>query len=301
MVVAQERLASEVGAKILSAGGNAIDAAVATGFALAVTYPQAGNIGGGGFMMIYLAKEKRTIAIDYREKAPAASDRDMFVDVDGNVDNKKARFSLASTAVPGTVKGLIYAQNNYGKLSLLEVMRPAIKLAQRGFPISDTQAFSFGRATKRFSQHPSTSKYFLNKDGSPMVSGQLLRQKDLSKTLKRIAETNGEDFYSGETAKLLLKQMQSNGGVMTAKDLRNYTVKERPPIVGKYRGYDVVSMPPPSSGGIHLVQMLNMLSHWDLSDLGHNSSDYIHRLIEVMKELMPTVVLTLAIAIFIRC
>ena len=283
MVVSQERLASDVGSQILAAGGNAVDAAVATGFALAVTYPQAGNIGGGGFMMIYLAKEQRTIAIDYREKAPSAADRNMFLNADGQVDNQKARFSLASAGVPGTVKGLVYAQQKYGKLSLKQVMQPAIKLAQKGFPISSAQAFSFDYAAKRFVKHAASRQYFLNKDGSPMRSGQILRQKDLAKTLKRIVDTDGEDFYTGTTAKLLVQQMNADGGLISAEDLKNYNVVERKPIVGSYRGYDVISMPPPSSGGIHLVQMLNMLSHWDIGSMGHNSSDYVHRLVEVMK------------------
>ncbi len=283
MVVAQEKIASQVGANILGMGGNAIDAAVATGFALAVTYPQAGNIGGGGFMLIHLAKENKTIALDYREMAPALAYRDLFLDDNGDVDNQKARFSALATAVPGSVKGLVHAQQRYGKLTLKQVMQPAIDLALNGFSISPTQAFSFQRVSKRLKQYKTSSQYFLKGDGTSYTEGELFKQPVLGETLQRVAETNGDDFYTGKTAKLLIEEIERQGGIMTLEDLKNYRVVERKPLTGNYRGYTVVSMPPPSSGGVHIVQMLNILQHWDLKSLGSNSSEYLHRLIEVMK------------------
>ena len=198
MVVAQEKIASQVGADILAMGGNAVDAAVATGFALAVTYPQAGNIGGGGFMLIHLAKTNKTIALDYREMAPALAHRDLFLNKSGDVNNQKARFSALSTAVPGAVKGFVYAQQRYGKLSLKQVMQPAIDLAMQGFPVSPTQAFSFERISERFKQYESSTTYFLKANGDSYGEGELFKQPLLGKTLQRIAETAGEDFYTGK-------------------------------------------------------------------------------------------------------
>ena len=283
MVVSQEKLASQVGADILAAGGNAIDAAVATGFALAVTLPQAGNLGGGGFMLIYLAGENKTLAIDYREMAPQAATRDLFLGEDGEVDQGKARFSHLSAGVPGTVAGLIHAQEKYGTLPLSIVMAPAIKLATQGITVSKPLAFSLNRSAPRLARWPSSKKYFFRPDGSSFQSGDLWRQADLAKTLTGIARDGHKAFYEGDIAELIVAEMQNNGGLITRQDLANYRVVERLPVMGKYRDYDIAAMSPPSSGGVHLIQMLNILEGWQLSELGHNSAEYLHRLIESMR------------------
>jgi gamma-glutamyltranspeptidase/glutathione hydrolase len=283
MVVSQEALASQVGADILAQGGNAVDAAVATGFALAVTLPQAGNIGGGGFMMIHLAEAGRTLALDYREMAPGAAHRDLFLDDQGRADPQKSRFSALSSGVPGTVAGLVHAQHKYGRLGLEAVMAPAIRLAEEGFRVDFPLYWSLKRARERLSRHPAAREYFLAADGSAPETGTLWRQPDLARTLKRIAGTAGRDFYEGETARLIVEEMSRQGGLITLQDLKNYQVFERHPVSGTYRGYEVVSMPPPSSGGVHLVQMLNILEGWDLASLGHNSAAYLHRLVEAMR------------------
>lgn len=287
MVVSQEALASEVGAQILSSGGNAVDAAVATGFALAVTFPQAGNLGGGGFMLLHLAGDNgdagKNIAIDYREMAPGGAQEDIFLDEDGNADPALSRFGGLSSGVPGTVAGLVHVQTNYGRLTLREVMAPAIKLAEEGFAISYTQAWSFENARERLGKHDASLKYFFKKEGALYQQGDIWRQSDLAKTLRRIAATKGDDFYRGKTADLLTTEVAKAGGLISREDLANYRVVERQPVTGTYRGFEVISMPPPSSGGVHLVQMLNILEGWNLSELGHNSSAYLHRLIESMR------------------
>jgi gamma-glutamyltranspeptidase/glutathione hydrolase len=283
MVVSQEKLASKIGAEILAAGGNAIDAAVATGFALAVTFPQAGNIGGGGFMLINLADGNKTVALDYREIAPKAATRDLFLDKDGEVDKNKARFSYLSAGVPGTVAGLVHALENYGTLPLSEVMAPAIALAENGISVSNSQAYSFKRAEQRLARWPASRKYYFNSSGSILDEGNLWRQPDLAAILKAIAARGHDGFYKGLTADLIAEDMKKNNGLITREDLAGYRVVERKPVTGKYRGYDIVTMPPPSSGGVHLIQMLNILEGWDMSALGHNSAAYLHRLIEAMR------------------
>jgi len=283
MVVSQEMIASKVGADILTRGGNAIDAAVATGFALAVTLPRAGNIGGGGFMLIHLAEEDRTLAIDYREMAPAAAYKDMFLDAEGDVDNLRARFSIHSSGVPGTVAGLIYALDNYGKLSLKEVLQPAIDLAREGFEVSVDLSESLQARQKTLKKDPASRAYFYKPDGFGYQPGEVLAQPDLAKTLIRIAAKGRAGFYQGETADLLIAQMQRNNGLMSLEDLANYKVVERTPVCGIYRDNKVCAMPPPSSGGVHMIQMLNILEGWDLASLGHNSAAYIHRLVESMR------------------
>tara|TARA_E500000178_G_scaffold340420_1_gene383083 strand:+ start:3571 stop:5376 length:1806 start_codon:yes stop_codon:yes gene_type:complete len=283
MVVSQEAIASQVGAEILEAGGNAIDAAVATGFALAVTLPRAGNLGGGGFMMVYLAKENKTIAIDYREMAPHLSDRDMFLDKEGNVDNEKARFSAQSSGVPGTVAGLLYALDKYGTMSVKEVLKPAIRLASNGFKVNYDLSDSLYSSKQRLQKHKASKSYFYKPDGSHYLPGELFTQPDLSFTLKRIAEQGRLGFYQGKTADLIVAQMQRSGGLISAKDLANYKVVERQPVCGIYRQISLCAMPPPSSGGIHLVQMLNILENFDLKSMGHNSAAYIHHLAEAMR------------------
>ncbi|WP_286830567.1 MULTISPECIES: gamma-glutamyltransferase [Kordiimonas] len=283
MVVSQETYASKAGREILEQGGNAVDAAVATGFALAVTHPQAGNLGGGGFMMIYLKEEDRAIALDYREMAPAAAHRDMFLDENGDVDKKRVRFTLKASGVPGTVMGLTEALAKYGTLPLDVVMAPAIRLADEGFPMTWALYESLGRYAGRLQADPESAKNYYKADGSLYEAGELFRQPDLAATLKAIAANGAAGFYEGPVADKLIAAMQAQGGIMTHEDLRKYHAVEREPLVGTYRGFKVVTMPPPSSGGVHVVQMLNVLEGWDLKALGHNSAAYIHRLTETMK------------------
>jgi gamma-glutamyltranspeptidase/glutathione hydrolase len=283
MVVSQEAIASQIGADILEAGGNAIDAAVATGFALAVTLPRAGNLGGGGFMMVYLAEENKTIAIDYREMSPMSASKNMFLDQNGDVDNNKARFSAQSSGVPGTVAGLLYALENYGSLSVSEVLKPAIKLASQGFKINHDLSDSLRLKSKRLQKHVASKKYFYKAEGEYYLPGELLIQTDLTSTLKRISEQGSSGFYKGKTAELIVQQMQYSGGLISLQDLANYKVVEREPVCGSYHQYSLCAMPPPSSGGIHLIQMLNILENVDLQRMGHNSVGYLHHLIEAMR------------------
>ena len=283
MVVSQEAIASQVGADILEAGGNAIDAAVATGFALAVTLPRAGNLGGGGFMLVYLADKNKTIAIDYREMAPMGANKDMFLDPQGKVDNQKARFSAQSSGVPGTVGGLLYALDEYGSLSIEEVIKPAIKLASQGFMINHDLSDSLHLSSKRLHSHKASKRYFYKENGDNYLPGDVFIQADLSQTLSRIAEQGRSGFYAGKTADLIVSQMKRSNGLITLKDLANYRVVERQPVCGSYRQHRLCAMPPPSSGGIHLIQMLNILENFDLKKMGHNSSAYIHHLVEAMR------------------
>ena len=283
MVVSQEMLASQVGADILNRGGNAIDAAVATGFALAVTLPRAGNLGGGGFMMIHLAEQGKTIALDYREMAPAAASRDMFLNQAGEVDNQKAWFGIASSGVPGSVAGLLHAHDNYGILDFADVIAPAIELATEGFEVTVDLSSSLVSRLSRMSNNAASRRYFYKPDGRAYQPGDILRQLDLAETLKRIAIDGRAGFYQGKTADLIVAEMQRSGGLITQEDLNNYKVVSREPVCGRYHQNKVCAMPPPSSGGVHLVQMLNMLEGWDLQALGHNSAAYIHRLVEVMR------------------
>ena len=282
MVAAQERIAAQVGADILKAGGNAIDAAVAVGFALAVTHPQAGNLGGGGFMLISLAGGKK-VAIDYRETAPAAASRDMFLDSNGNVDREKARYSRASAGVPGSVAGLLYALDHYGTMSRDKVMAPAIKLAEDGFPVSYGLAYALAKASERLSADASTAGYFQHEYGEPYKMGEILRQPDLAKTLIAIRAQGASGFYDGPVAGLIEAEMKKGGGLITREDLKGYKPVEREPVRGTYQGYEIVSMPPPSSGGVHVIEMLNILEGYDLKKLGQDSADTIHRLTEAMR------------------
>ena len=283
MVVSQEHFASEAGLEILKAGGNAVDAAVATGFALAVTHPQAGNLGGGGFMMVYLKDQDKTIAIDYREMAPAAAYRDLFIGEDGKVDRLKAMFSLKSSGTPGSVKGLVEALEKYGTMSLGEVMAPAIKLAEEGFSMPWALQDSLNRYGRRLKKNPASLAYFYKEGGAAYQWGDVFVQPDLAKTLKAIAANGSDGFYKGWVADRIVATMEAGAGLITLEDLANYKVRFREPIVGTFRGVKIVTMPPPSSGGIHIVQMLNVLEGWDLKELGHNSAQYIHRMAETMK------------------
>ena len=246
MVVAQEQRAARIGIQILDRGGNAVDAAVAVGFAMAVTYPRAGNLGGGGFMVIHLAKENRDIAIDYRETAPAKSWPEMFLDAQGNPDPKKSRDSGLAVGVPGTVAGLALAQEKYGsgKLSLADLIRPAINLAANGFRVEDDLADSLPGARARLARWPSTASIFLN-GGETLRQGERLFQPDLADTLRAIAQHGPRAFYNGDIAEKIAAAVREAGGIMTAEDLSQYRAIERPVVRGTYRGYDIVSMPPP--------------------------------------------------------
>ena len=261
MVVSQRKIASEVGAQILKEGGNAVDAAVATGLALAVVLPRAGNLGGGGFMIIHLKEEEKNIAIDYREKAPSGAFRDLFLDENGNYDKKKAQFSLLSAGVPGSVAGFHHALMNYGTLSWEEVLKPAIRLAEEGFEIPHDLANTLAskRYRARLSSNEAAAKVFYKEDKSLYKAGEILVQNDLANTLKQLSEFGPDAFYKGEIAKLIVKEMERNGGLITLEDLSNYKIAERKPLNGQYKDYKIVSMPPSSSGGTHLIQMLNML------------------------------------------
>ena len=283
MVSSQEAIATKVGVNILKQGGNAVDAAVAVGFALAVTYPQAGNLGGGGFMMVYLADKKKTIALDYREMAPAKADRDMYLDEEGNVDNMKARFSHLSSGVPGSVAGMVHALKNYGTMSLEQVIAPALDLADKGFIVSTYLHKSLKRASRRLIEIDSSNKAFYKGNGSIPAAGSTLVQKDLAWTLSQISKQGSDAFYKGSIAKKIADDSQKHGGIITMEDLANYKVIEREPIMGSYRGYTIASMPPPSSGGVHLVQMLNILEGWDLNKYGLHSAKTINMIAESMK------------------
>lgn len=282
MVAAQDRRAAEVGRDILKKGGNVVDAAVATGFALAVTHPQAGNIGGGGFMLIKLAGHSEVIAIDYREMAPAGASRDMFLNEAGEVDNQRARFSHLSAGVPGSVMGLTMALEKYGSMPLKDVIAPAIRLAEKGFPVTDALADALGEYPDRFKRDPSTVAYFTRK-GAAYEQGDILIQRDLARTLKAIAKSGAKGFYEGPVADLIVAEMSANGGLITREDLKAYKAVERAAVTGTFRGYDIVSMPPPSSGGVHLIEMLNVLEGYDLAAMGHNSADYLGLLVETMR------------------
>jgi gamma-glutamyltranspeptidase/glutathione hydrolase len=285
MVASQEARATRVGVEILKAGGNAVDAAVAVGFALAVTLPRAGNIGGGGFMLVHLAGRNETVAIDYRETAPAATTRDVFLDPAGEADPKKSRESGLAVGVPGTVAGLALAHEKYGsgKFTLSDLIAPALALARNGFMIEDDLADSLPRAAARLTRWPSTRKIFAASDGSVLRGGDLLIQADLAGTLAAIAERGPRTFYEGEIAERIAAAVREAGGRMTADDLAAYRAVERAPVRGRYRGHEVLSMPPPSSGGVHLVQILNILEGFDLRTSGPGAAATLHPMLEAMK------------------
>lgn len=283
MVSSQEALASEVGVKILQEGGNAVDAAVAVGFALAVTLPRAGNIGGGGFMMIYDAKKDKTIALDYREKAPLKAYRDMFLDEKGDAVSDLSRYHGLAVGVPGTVAGLIKALEDHGTMSLEQVLAPAISLAEEGIEVTPGLSESLVALTERLQKWPSTTKVFFKEDGSAYEPGEWLKQPELAHSLKLIAEKGVDGFYKGETAEKIVKAVNEAGGVMSLEDFAAYQAIEREPVHGNYRGYEIVSMPPPSSGGAHIIQILNILEGFPLGEYGHNSAKTIHLMAEAMK------------------
>ncbi|NQY03205.1 MAG: gamma-glutamyltransferase [Halieaceae bacterium] len=283
MVVGPERLASEVGRDILAQGGNAVDAAVATGFALAVTYPRAGNLAGGGFMLIHLADENRQTLIDYRETAPATASRDLFLNEDGEVDRMREYFSHQSAGTPGSVAGLIYAQEKYGTLPLKKVLQPAIALAKNGFPVSFALNFEFNARAERLKQNEEAKRLFFTPAGETYAIGDNFVQSDLAWTLGQIAERGHDGFYKGEVAEKIVAEMEAGDGLISLEDLASYKVVERTPVTGTFRDYTVVSTPPPSSGGLHIIQILNLLEPYALKDMGHNSAAYLHVLTESMK------------------
>lgn len=281
MVVTAQELATKVGLHILKKGGNAIDAAVAVGFALAVTYPAAGNLGGGGYMVIRKSDGTCT-TLDYRERAPMKAFRDMYLDAMGNHQPILSEEGVTSSGVPGSVAGLIYALEKYGTMKLSEVIQPAINLATDGFSLSNSDARIINSNFKNWQKYESSGKIFLN-NGEKYQEGEIFKQKDLGKTLGLIKKFGKDGFYKGETAKLIVEQMTKDGGYMTLEDLENYKVIEREPLRGTYRGYEIVSMPPSSSGGTALIQMLNILENTDLAKLGWGSSEYYHYLVETMR------------------
>ncbi len=284
MVVSASQIASEVGRDILMRDGNAVDAAVATAFALAVAWPSAGNIGGGGFL-VYHGADGKVTAFDFREKAPLAATRTMYLDENGRVRDNSNHDGLLAVGVPGTVAGLFLAHKKLGRLPWDELVAPAEKLAREGIPMS----WAIYEHTKKewmqayFKKYPSTAKIFLKKDGSVYEPGELWRQPDLAETLKRIREHGHDGFYKGKTARMLARFMRENGGIITEKDLAEYRAIERTPVHGTYRGYDIYSMCPPSSGGITLLLMLNILEGYNLEAIGHNSALYLHLLTEAMR------------------
>jgi gamma-glutamyltranspeptidase/glutathione hydrolase len=282
MVVAQEYRAARIGVEILDRGGNAVDAAVAVGFAMAVTYPRAGNIGGGGFMVIHRANGEDA-AIDYREAAPAAATPTMFLDAKGEPDPRKSRDSALAIGVPGTVAGLALAREKYGsgKFSLADLMEPAIRLAEQGVRVEDDTADSLPQARERLARWPAAAAIFLKNGDQPLESGDRLLQFDLADTLKLIAEKGPAGFYEGRTAKTLAHEIHAAGGLITEDDLKNYRAIVRQPVRGTYHGYDIVSMPPPSSGGIALIEMLNILEGYRLGTLPKPQAQ--HLIIEAMK------------------
>ena len=283
MVATQEALASDIGLQILKDGGNAVDAAVAVGFALAVTLPRAGNIGGGGFMMIYDAKQDKTVALDYREKAPNAAFDDMYLDEAGNAVSDLSRYHGLAVGVPGTVAGLLKALEEHGSMSRQQVMAPAIKLAADGIEVTPGLSESLSALSERLQKWPSTKKVFYKPDGSNYAPGERLKQPELAHSLQLIADKGADGFYKGETARKLVNAINAAGGSMSLQDLANYEAVNRKPIKGNYRGYEVVSMPPPSSGGIHIVQILNILEHYPLNQYGQNSAQTIHLMSEAMQ------------------
>lgn len=281
VVSSRSQLASDVGVDILKQGGNAVDAAVAVGFALAVTYPSAGNIGGGGFMVIRL-QDGSVVTQDHREKAPGAAFPDMFLDQAGNVDRRKSLYSAQAAGVPGSVAGMLDALERYGSMSRQQVIAPAIKLAEEGFVLNEELAADFERVLNSMRDHPASMAIFSNQ-GEPWQAGDIWVQKDLAETLKRISEHGQDGFYRGLTADLLVAEMQRLDGMISHADLQAYTVEWRAPVRGSYRGYDIWSMPPPSSGGALVIQMLNMLESHDLRSLGWGSAPTVHLMVEAQR------------------
>ena len=283
MVASQEALATQAGVAILKQGGNAVDAAVAVGFSLAVTLPRAGNIGGGGFMLVHLAEQNKTVAIDYREMAPAKAHKDIFLDEKGNAVKKLSREHGLAVGVPGTVMGMELALEQYGTMTMAQVTKTAIDMAKNGIVVTPDLASSLSGLKRRIAQWPSSAEIFYKKDNTDYQSGEILKQPELANSLSLIAKQGSKGFYQGETAEKIVAAVKAAGGIMTLDDLKQYQAIERKPVSGNYRGYQVVSMPPPSSGGIHIIEMLNMLEQYPIGKLGHNSAATLHLMTESMK------------------
>ena len=282
MVASEQELASRIGLDILKSGGNAVDAAVAMGFALAVALPNAGNIGGGGFMMVHDAKTGKSVALDFREVAPAKATRDMYLDAQGKVIDGKSLYTHYAVGVPGTVAGMEHALKRWGTLPLSRVVAPAVALADKGFPVSETLAKILQQEQKNMGRWPATQAIFW-KNGAPLKRGDLLTQKDLAQSLRLIGEQGAKAFYEGAIAQKIAAEMAPHAGALSLQDLKNYKVVEREPVRGSYRGYQIVTMPPPSSGGAHLIQILNMMERWPMNQWGVNSAKSIHHMAEGMK------------------
>ena len=283
MVASHNVLSSKIAAEILANGGNAIDAGAALGFALAVTLPRAGNIGGGGFMLVHVAELNKTIAIDFRETAPAAAEQDMFFDANGNVVlDETYRFSHKSSAIPGSVAGLAHIVEQYGTMTLAEVLAPAIRLARDGIEVTYDLAADLA-FSQRLKNNPASLRKFYKPDGSSYEVGEIFKQPDLAWTLSEIAAGGVDAFYRGSVAKKIVADMEAHNGLITLDDLANYDVIEREPVRGTFRGYDIAAMPAPSSGGTHVIQMLNILENFPLADMGAESADALHLMAEAMK------------------
>lgn len=282
MVVSANEMASRAGMEVLRAGGNAVDAAIATGFALAVVHPTAGNIGGGGFMVIRFP-DGRATTIDFREKAPLQAHPEMWLDpATGEYSSRIHHNSHLAVGVPGTVAGLEYAHRQYGSGEWGRLVAPAVELARDGFELSPTLARSFGNVLGSMESYPASVAAF-SRNGAPYGAGDVWRQPDLAATLDRIRVNGRDGFYTGRTAELIVAEMQRGNGIITMQDLALYQPRERTPVRGSYRGYEIISMPPPSSGGVAMIQMLNILEGYDLGALGHNSVSYVHHLAEAMR------------------
>ena len=282
MVASEQELASRIGLDILKSGGNAIDAAVAMGFALAVALPNAGNIGGGGFMMVHEAKTGKSVALDFREVAPSKATRDMYLDAQGKVIDGKSLYSHYAVGVPGTVAGMEHALKRWGTLPLAKVIAPAATLADKGFAVSETLAKILQQEQKNMGRWPATQAIFW-KNGAPLKEGDPLVQKDLAQSLRLIGQQGAKAFYEGAIAQKIASEMAPHAGALSLADLKNYKVVEREPVRGSYRGYQIVTMPPPSSGGAHLIQILNMMERWPMNQWGANSAKSVHYMAESMK------------------
>ena len=280
MVVSAEHNASEAGASVMRQGGNAVDGAVATGFALAVTFPAAGNVGGGGFMVVRFPDGTAT-TLDYRETAPAAATRDMFLDSAGAFVPARSQVGALAVGVPGAVAGLVAAQERWGRLPLADVLAPAIALAENGFALSREESDLLNGFRTRFGRFPSTAQAFIPE--APFAEGQTFRQPELAAVLTRIRDHGRAGFYAGETARLVVDEMQRTGGLITLADLAGYQPVERPPVVGTYRGHRVIAMGPPSSGGAALIQLLASVEPHDIRAMGFNSSATVHLMGEAMR------------------
>ena len=282
MLVCQDEIAAEVGLQVLKEGGNAADAAVAVAYTLAVTLPKAGNIGGGGFALYYDAKQKKTFALDFRETAPAKAFEKMYLNEKGDIIPNKSRFTLQASGIPGTVSGLSTLIKEFGTKEHKRLIAPAIKLAEEGFPVQRALAHDLKTMSEVLQKSPTFKEVFY-KNGKALKEGEILRQPSLAQTLKKLSSNGPEEFYSGGIAKTFVEYFQKNEGLISLEDLKNYKTLVYEPVKGTYRGYEILAMPPPSSGGVHVIQMLNILEAWNLSESGHNSAQTLHYMTEAMK------------------